>query len=140
MRCTSGRRLHFPKFEIQSSEFEIPNSVPSPCNFRFAPVSNNPEVHRLPGNFGPRDLEILESALRRLPRPFRLLVQYVPHAFGAKGMNVPFCWWLSRRPEPVWVMFHEVAFPLSPRQPLAHHVLAIVTRLMAELVARKAER
>jgi hypothetical protein len=75
-----------------------------------------------------------------LPKPYRLLVQYVPHAFGCKGMNVPFCWWLSRRPEPVWVMFHEVVFPLSKRQPVTHNFLGMVTRLMAFLVARKEER
>ncbi|HEY1861868.1 MAG TPA: glycosyltransferase family 4 protein [Gemmataceae bacterium] len=97
-------------------------------------------LHSLPGKFGRRDLEALDRGLRRLGKPYRLLVQYVPHAFGCKGMNVPFCWWLSRRPEPVWVMFHEVVFPLSTRQPVSHNFLGVVTRLMAHLVARKAER
>ena len=97
-------------------------------------------VHRLPGTFGPRDLEILDQSLRRMAKPFRLLVQYVPHAFGCKGMNVPFCWWLSRRPEPVWIMFHEMAFPIARDQPLTHNFLGVVTRLMVSLVAREAER
>jgi hypothetical protein len=43
------------------------------------------------------------------------------------------------RRDPVWVMFHEVAFPWR-RQPLRHNVLAGVTRLMAYLVAQSAER
>lgn len=119
---------------------EFRNSAKSASSLRFAPAPSNPAVHGLPGKFGPRDLEILDRALSRLPKPFRLVVQYVPHAFGAKGMNVPFCWWLSRRPEPVWIMFHEVAFGLSRCQPLAHKVLGIVTQFMADLVARKAER
>jgi glycosyltransferase involved in cell wall biosynthesis len=97
-------------------------------------------VHPLAGAFGPSDLERLDRGLSQLAKPYRLLVQYVPHAFGCKGMNVPFCWWLSRRPEPVWVMFHEVVYPLSTRQPLTHNLLGVVTRLMATLVARKAER
>jgi glycosyltransferase involved in cell wall biosynthesis len=75
-----------------------------------------------------------------MPKPCRLLVQYVPQAFGCKGMNVPFCWWLSRRPEPVWIVFHEVAFPISGDQPLTHNILGMVTRLMVTLVARRAER
>jgi glycosyltransferase involved in cell wall biosynthesis len=123
-----------PKSEIGNTERR---DFISDFGFR---ISNSPQVHRLPGKFGSRDLEILENSLKRLPRPFRLLVQYVPHAFGAKGMNVPFCWWLSRRPEPVWVMFHEVAFPFLRRQPLAHQMLAVVNRVMSELVARRAEK
>jgi glycosyltransferase involved in cell wall biosynthesis len=130
--CSAGIRN--PKSEIRNTERR---NLISDFEFR---ISNSPQVHRLPGKFGPRDLEILEHSLKRLPKPFRLLVQYVPHAFGAKGMNVPFCWWLSRRPEPVWVMFHEVAFPFSRRQPLAHQMLAVVNRVMAELIARKAEK
>src|SRR3989442_16035078 len=55
-------------------------------------------------------------------------------------MNVPFCWWMSRRPEPVWIMFHEVAFPIARHQPLTHNFLGLVTRLMVNLVARKADR
>ena len=116
------------------------NLVESPASLRFAPALNNLEVHRLPGRFGPRDLEILDRFFRRFSKPCRLLVQYVPHAFGCKGMNVPFCWWLSRRPEPVWIMFHEVTFPIARHQPLGHNLLGLVTRLMVKLVARKAER
>jgi glycosyltransferase involved in cell wall biosynthesis len=103
-------------------------------------VSDSVSVHRLQGAFGPRDLEILVRWLSQMAKPYRLLVQYVPQAFGFKGMNVPFCWWLSRRPEPVWIMFHEVVFPIARDQPLAHNFLGVVTRLMVSLVARKAER
>jgi glycosyltransferase involved in cell wall biosynthesis len=99
------------------------------------------EVHRLPGHFGPRGLAALDAGLKRFPPTSRLLVQYVPHAFGWKAMNLPFCWWLScRRRERVWVMFHEVAFPIHPSQPFKHKVLGWVTRRMASLVARSAER
>jgi len=112
----------------------------APSSLRFAPAPNHANIQHVPGGFGPRDLESLDRFLTRLPKPCRLLVQYVPHAFGCKGMNVPFCWWLSRRPEPVWIMFHEVAFPVRRAQPFSHNVLGIVTRLMVNLVARKAER
>jgi glycosyltransferase involved in cell wall biosynthesis len=99
-------------------------------------------VHRLPGHFGRRALACVESALRSSSDNRRLLVQYVPHAFGSRAMNVPFCWWLyqRRKRERIVVMFHEVAYPLRRDQPLRHNVLGCVTRFMASLVARSAER
>jgi hypothetical protein len=56
-------------------------------------------------------------------------------------MNLPLCLWLRYAcPVPAWVMFHEVAFPILPGQPLRHRLLARVQRRMAALVARSAER
>jgi hypothetical protein len=70
-----------------------------------------------------------------------VLVQYVPHAFGFKAMNLPFCLWLfSRRHSGTAVMFHEVMFPMRVSQPLKRNVIGLTTRLMAMLVARSAER
>jgi len=67
-------------------------------------------VHRLPGHFGPRALAVLDRAIAS-GRHERILVQYVPHAFGLKAMNLPFCYWLyARRRWNIDVMFHEVAF------------------------------
>jgi hypothetical protein len=98
-------------------------------------------VHRLPGCFGSPALAQLDVALRPEAGPFRLLVQYVPHMYGMKGMNIPFCWWLWRRRRlRPWVMFHEVAYPHSWRQPARHNVLAAAQRLMAGLAARAAGR
>src|ERR1700682_5498496 len=50
-------------------------------------------VHRLPGHFGPRALAELSRSLGRRKNE-RLLIQYVPHAFGFKAMNLHFCLWL----------------------------------------------
>lgn len=98
-------------------------------------------VHGLPDHFGPRALRVLRRALRQSTPPHRLLVQYVPHAFGWKGGNVPFCVWLrAQRHAPVWVMFHEVAFPLRRRNRLAENGLGMVTHGMAAIVASAAER
>jgi glycosyltransferase involved in cell wall biosynthesis len=98
-------------------------------------------VHELPGHFGPLALARLARDFRKLPRPFRILVQYVPHAFGWKAMNLPFAAWLyTRRNERVWVMFHEVAFPLGRTQPLKHQLLGLITRAMAAVVVRAADR
>src|SRR5439155_21597868 len=98
-------------------------------------------VHLLPDAFGPGALTQLSQELKRLARPYRLLVQYVPQAFGFKAMNVPFAWWLyGQRGSDVRVMFHEVAVNFQPRQPLRFHALAAVTHLMASLVLRAANR
>jgi glycosyltransferase involved in cell wall biosynthesis len=97
-------------------------------------------VHRLADRFGPRALRSLGAALDSLPRGTRLLVQYVPHAFGWKGMNLLFCAWLRCRREPLWIMFHEVAFPVTSGQRFKHNVLGAVNRLMARIVAGAAER
>lgn len=98
-------------------------------------------VHRLPDRFGPRGLRALDRAIAGAPLPRRILVQYVPQSFGWNAMNLPFCWWLqSRRHDPVWLMFHEVATPLESGQRLSHRALALVTRRMASTAARAAER
>jgi glycosyltransferase involved in cell wall biosynthesis len=99
------------------------------------------DVRRLPDRFGPRSLRLLSAALDRAPAPHRLLVQYVPHAFGWKAANIPFCLWLrSRRKDGVWVMFHEVAYPFDRRAGLRRNALAAVNQLMALLVGSAAQR
>lgn len=98
-------------------------------------------VHRIPGIFNPPGLVRLTRELDRCPGPRRLLLQYVPHAFGMKAMNVPFCAWFSSRVrDERWVFFHEIVYPWSLASPLRHQVLAGVTRVMARLVARDARR
>ena len=98
------------------------------------------EVHRLSGHFGPRALMAVSRAVRAEPA-CSLLVQYVPHAYGFKAMNVPLCLWLNFiHPAELIVMFHEVAFPMSRDQPLQHNLLGVVTTLMARLVSRAATR
>jgi hypothetical protein len=70
-----------------------------------------------------------------------VLVQYVPHAYGYKAMNLPFCLWLNglrRTHRRITVMFHEVSMPFRRGQPLSHRLRAIVTSPMAMLVARAA--
>ena len=56
-------------------------------------------------------------------------------------MNVPFCLWLNaRRRFPIWVMFHEVAFPIRPGQPWQQNMLGRLHGWMARLLLRSAER
>lgn len=107
-----------------------------------APEDPGVTVVRLPGHFGPRGLAALDRRLAARPRPDRVLIQYVPHAFGWKAMNLPFAAWVAaraRRAAPVWVMVHEVAFPFAWRPP-AHALLGAVTAVMARLVLGAADR
>ena len=98
-------------------------------------------VHRVPRLFTPVGLAKLTRGLDACEAPRRLLLQYVPHAFGMKAMNVPFCaWFAARRRDERWVFFHEVVYPWSPRAPLRHQVLAGTTRVMLRLVAHAADR
>ena len=98
-------------------------------------------VHRLPDSFGPRSLWRLTRAFNRMPAPRRVLVQYVPHAFGYRGANVLFCLWLrSRHRECVSVMFHEVMFLAEGDRRLSRIALSVANRLMARLAAGAATR
>jgi glycosyltransferase involved in cell wall biosynthesis len=99
-------------------------------------------VNRLPDHFGWRGRRLLRRAFRTLPADSIVFIQYVPHAYGWKGMNLPFAFgiWRQRRRLRIWTFFHEVAYPLESSQPFRHRVIAIVTRLMARLIAKASAR
>jgi glycosyltransferase involved in cell wall biosynthesis len=99
------------------------------------------EVHPLRRGFGPRGLWSLARAFSQVRQPRRLLVQYVPQAFGLRGMNVPFCAWVASLADTqVWVMFHEVFVWWRPWWRLRTAALAAATRTMATLLAARADR
>jgi glycosyltransferase involved in cell wall biosynthesis len=68
-------------------------------------------VHVLPDHFGPRALRVLQRDLGTCSAPRRLFVQWVPHGYGRRSVNVPFCTWVLRRArvhgDRVEVMVHE---------------------------------
>lgn len=94
-------------------------------------------VHRLPGGFGDAGLHAMTAEMERLGGPRVMLVQYVPQAFGARGMNVAFCRWVQHRArdhrDDVRVMFHEPYYPFV-LWPLRRNLLALANRLMAVLL------
>ena len=100
-------------------------------------------VHRVASGFGPPGLARMDRRLDRFPDPRTILIQYVPHAFGWKAMNLTFVAWVLirrvRRRDDVRVMFHEVAFPWV-RRPIRHNVLAAVHRVMAAVLLRACTR
>ncbi len=99
------------------------------------------ELHRLRNHFGITSLTRLDRALRRLPKNSQIVVEYTPHAFGYRAMNLPFCAWLAtRHRHRYWAMFHEVAFPFIKGQPWKHLLLAMATKKMASMLANNAGR
>jgi len=98
------------------------------------------DVH--PATFQPGGLRSLGRDLDRFPAPRRLLVQYAPQAFGARGMNVVFGAWVLRRArsgDDVRVMFHEPYFPFVLRRP-QRNLISVATRAMAAMLLRAARR
>jgi glycosyltransferase involved in cell wall biosynthesis len=105
-----------------------------------SPSQRNIRVNRLPDHFGLHSLKILAQELER-DRTARVLVEYVPHAFRMKAMNVPLCLMLLRRRRiDITVMFHEVAYPISRRQSIRHNALGAVNHVMAAILTRAASR
>ena len=100
-------------------------------------------VHRVGETFGRAGLRELTARLDASPRPRRLFVQYTPHGYGFKAMNLPFASWLRRRAatsgDAVDLMFHEVAYPWV-RTPLRHNLIALANRLMVRLLLPGASR
>jgi glycosyltransferase involved in cell wall biosynthesis len=88
----------------------------------------------LPDRFGRRSRTVLDGAFR--DDPGIVLLQYVPNALGARGMNLPFCLWLRHRAREgadVRVMFHEPFFYFTAAKPW-RNALAATQRVMARVL------
>jgi glycosyltransferase involved in cell wall biosynthesis len=112
------------------------------------PVSAEPKpsagvtVHRELGRASSQDLRQLSRELDRFPRPRQILVQWVPHAYGFRSMNVGFCLWLWKRArsgDRVDLMVHEASLGFGEGS-LRQNVPALVHRLMTAILVRAASR
>jgi glycosyltransferase involved in cell wall biosynthesis len=105
-------------------------------------VSNGVEVHPKLGRFSSHDLRAAGRLLDRFAPPRRLLVQWVPHGFGYRSMNVGFCFWIhhrARRGDRVEIMVHEPYLAFGEGA-LTWTAAAAVHRLMTVILARAARR
>jgi glycosyltransferase involved in cell wall biosynthesis len=99
-------------------------------------------VHATAGTWSRKDIARIDRELDATPRPRRLLVQWVPHAYGQRSMNVGFCRWVrrrGRRGDVVELMAHEVSLGFregSWRQDVA----ATVHRFMVSLLLSVSRR
>lgn len=100
------------------------------------------QVHRDLGSAARQDLRAIDDQLNRFPGPRYILVQWVPHGYGHRSMNVPFCLWLWRRARKhgdiVEIMAHEpfLNFEGSWRQ----YGAALIHRFMTVVLLRAATR
>lgn len=100
-------------------------------------------LHRELGNFAPADLRRANSLLDQCKGPRRLLVQWVPHGYGYRSMNLPFCFWLRQRAakngDRVELMVHEpnLAFGEGSWKQTG---VAAVHRLMTTMLMKTADR
>ena len=96
-------------------------------------------VHVLPSYFERDALRILGDALCALPPDTRLLVQYVPTAYGRRMMNVPFALLLfSLRRRGFDLFVHEVAMPVRLDRTPRQNAVGMVHGVMAWLATRGA--
>ncbi|MET0650786.1 MAG: glycosyltransferase family 4 protein [Pyrinomonadaceae bacterium] len=100
-------------------------------------------VRRELGRFRPSDLRRVGRALNEFAGPRRLLVQWVPHGYGYRSMNVWFCLWLCARAfvrgDEVTLVVHEpfLAFGEGSRR---QDAVAFVHRLMTTALLASARR
>lgn len=100
------------------------------------------EVHPLGGSWSRLDLDRIDASMNQTPGQRRLLVQWVPHAYGRRSLNVAFCRWVRRRARTgdiLDLMVHEPF--LSFREgSLRQDAAAVVHRVMIALLLNQARR
>lgn len=99
-------------------------------------------VHSEMGTFAPGDLRRTSRRLNQFSAPRRVLVQWVPHGYGFRSMNLMFCLWLwlrSLRGDRVELMVHEPSLGFGEGT-WKHNVVAFVHRVMTIVLLRAARR
>jgi glycosyltransferase involved in cell wall biosynthesis len=100
-------------------------------------------VHGELGQASGADLRNLDQALERFPGPRQILVEWVPHAFGFRSMNVRFCLWLWRRAarcgDHVDLMVHEPFLSFGEGS-WRMDAVAVVHRFLTMVLLRAASR
>ena len=100
-------------------------------------------VHRELGNIKPADLRRVGKLLDQFSAPRRLLVQWVPHGYGYRSMNLPFCLWLRRRAfrqrDAIEIMVHEPYLAFGEGS-WKQNGVAAVHRLMTMVLLSAARR
>jgi glycosyltransferase involved in cell wall biosynthesis len=106
-----------------------------------APEIAGATVHVLPSRYGLGALGALRRMLHDLPSDTRVLVQWVPTAFGWRMMNLPFALLLfTRKGRTLDLYVHEVGWEISSRETTRRALAGVVHRVMTWLAARSARR
>ena len=106
-------------------------------------VLKNVHVHRTMGKFQKEDLYQTDRELNSFTGPRRLLLQWVPHGYGFRSMNVPFCNWIHKRVreknDRFDLMIHEPYLPFRNYH-WKQNFASLVHRWMASILLRAADR
>jgi glycosyltransferase involved in cell wall biosynthesis len=101
-----------------------------------APAIPGVTVHVLPSRFGVGAILLLRRELRALPADTRVLVQWVPTAFGRRMMNLPFALMLfSLAGRRLDLYVHEVGWDVG-REPAHRGLAGVVHRIMTWCAVR----
>ncbi len=106
------------------------------------PEADGVVVHRELGRVSLKDLRRVGRELDKFAAPRKILVQWVPQAYGYRSMNVGFCCWLWNRSvrhgDTIEIMAHEpyLSFSRNWKQCLA----AVAHRVMTIILLRAAQK
>ena len=107
------------------------------------PAASGVSLQREFGTFAPADLRRVGEKLDSYSAPRHILVQWVPHGYGYRSMNVGFCWWLWQRTrkhgDRVELMVHEpfLSFHWASAR---RNAAALMHRVMIVMLLRTASR
>ena len=105
-----------------------------------APEIPGVTVHVLPSRFRLGAIALLRRELRALPPDTRVLVQWVPTAFGRRMTNLPFALMLFGLPgRRLDLYVHEVGWDVG-REPAHRGLAGVVHRVMTWCAARSSRR
>lgn len=110
------------------------------CPGKDRTVDTRVHVHATLGAFDRPDLERTSREMDACAGPRQLVVQWVPHGFGRRSMNLGFCLWVARRArrgDRVHVVVHEPYLAFT-RGPWRHVAMALVHRVMTVVMLRAA--
>ncbi|HXZ80680.1 MAG TPA: glycosyltransferase family 4 protein [Terriglobales bacterium] len=108
------------------------------------PLPRQPGVRHHPemGSFSPRDLRHAGALLEEFPHPRRILLQWVPHGYGRRSMNLAFCRWIAaraRKGDLLDLMIHEPFLSFSAKS-WRQNLPAALHRVMTSTLLKAANR
>ena len=112
------------------------------CPGRARPAAGGVHLHPVLGTFSSADLRRAGERIDACPGSRRLVIQWVPHGFGQRSLNLGFCLWVARRARAgdlVDIVVHEPYLDFG-WGPLRHLAMAAVHRLMTAVLLRAADR
>lgn len=127
-------------FSTRPSQLDCSHDVQKQSGVK--PSHSKVDVHREMGRFSATDLRRASRLLDQFPAPRRVLVQWVPHGYGYRSMNLALCLWLWRRAkrgDEVEIMVHEPSLGFGEGN-WRHNAVALVHRLMTIVLLRATRR